>query len=91
MPDNEWLVSDASCKGCQYYGYLNQYRTKENHCCLYTYFTGKARKNPPGRCEVKVLGKRLRGKNSTTGCVVHRRKPDKTLPSEPYKRENVKF
>ena len=91
MPGDEWLVSEASCKGCIYYGALSQYKTASNRCCLYTYFTGKVRENPPRRCEVKVLGKRLNGSRSTTGCVVPRKEPYKTLYSEPYRRENDKF
>ena len=73
MTKEEWLVSDKYCKGCKYYGWLSPsgYRTR---CCDYTYYTGEIRQNPPKTCEVKAKGRRPRGFQSTTGCVVRRRK-----------------
>lgn len=58
--DNIWIVSDEHCKGCQYYGYLSNSGHGGVRCCDYTFLTDKVRKQPPYRCEVKVIGRKLR-------------------------------
>lgn len=70
----DWLVNDKYCKGCKWYGYLSFSGIHGTRCCDYTYLTGLIRHNPPKKCEVKQIGKRPRGNQSTTGCVVRRRK-----------------
>ena len=75
MTKEDWLVSNKTCKGCMYYGYLATYCDR---CCDYTYLTGKVRHNPPSSCEVKEIGKRPRKHLSTSGCVVHRKNAHNT-------------
>ena len=58
--EGEWLVSDASCRGCKYYGNLSK-SGSGTKCCDYTYYTGKVRRNKPKKCEVKVKGARPKG------------------------------
>ena len=55
MTKNPWLVSDAACKGCRYYGRLGG--DSGPMACHYTYYTGRLRKNPPAKCEVKRPGR----------------------------------
>ena len=55
MTKNPWLVSDAACKGCRYYGYIGG--GTGPRMCDYTCRTGRLRKNPPDKCEVKRLGR----------------------------------
>lgn len=72
--EEDWLVKDQYCKGCKWYGFLSSSNSAGVRCCDYTYLTGRIRHNPPKTCEVKERGKRPRGNQSTTGCVVRRRK-----------------
>lgn len=60
MERNEWLVSNATCKGCKYYGTIGG---GYGRCCNYTLQTGNVRKNPPAQCEVKET-KNKRSKRS---------------------------
>lgn len=55
--EKEWLVSDATCKGCQYYGWLSA--SAQIRACMYTCYTGKIRTDKPKDCTVKRRGKLL--------------------------------
>lgn len=55
----EWLVSDKTCKGCKYYGFMTP-GNRGVRCCDYTFITGRIRRNKPAACEVKVLRKGLK-------------------------------
>ena len=72
--DNLWIAQDKYCKGCLYYGHLSSHAG--TRCCDYTYRTGKIRKNPPCRCEVKKISKKPRVFNSTTGLILPKPKND---------------
>lgn len=63
--DKEWLVSDAACKGCRYYGYIGIDGGTGGRCCDYTLYIGKLRDNPPSACKVKVEGRDKRKKGWT--------------------------
>lgn len=53
--ENEWLVSNKTCKGCMHYGMLSW--SSKTRACLYTCNTGKIRTDKPKDCTVKKLGK----------------------------------
>ena len=55
--EKEWLVSNATCRGCKYYGMLSW--SSHEKWCMYTYHTGKIRTDKPKDCTVKEIGKRL--------------------------------
>ncbi len=65
----EWLVSDQTCKGCKYYGYISPGHKAAGRCCDYNYITGRFRENKPSECEVKVLGRRPSMSRNTTGII----------------------
>ncbi len=56
--DKAWIVSDKTCRGCQYFGYLSG--TGGTKACNYTLLTGRVRHEPCATCEVKTTGRRLR-------------------------------
>lgn len=55
--EKDWLVSDKTCKGCKYYGYLSPHQHSGMRCCNYTYYTGKVRTDMPKACTVKTKGR----------------------------------
>lgn len=56
-----FIVSDQTCKGCYYYGYLSGVACKD---CEYTCITGKLRPagETPANCSVKLVRRRLHRK-----------------------------
>lgn len=53
--EKEWLVSDKTCKGCRYYGWLSE--SSKTRACLLTCYTGEIRKEKPKDCKHKKLGR----------------------------------
>jgi len=70
--EEEWLVSDKTCKGCKYYGYLS-HTGRGTRCCDYTYYTGRIREDMPRDCTVKKRGKSPALYRGTTG-IIERKK-----------------
>ena len=56
--DKTWIVSDKTCRGCKYFGYLNG--STGLKACNYTWLTGRIRHEPCATCEVKTTGRRAR-------------------------------
>lgn len=53
--EKEWLVSDKTCKGCKYYGYLSvSGRVK---ACLYSVYEKGVRTEKPKDCKHKKMGR----------------------------------
>lgn len=53
--EEDWLVSNKTCKGCMYYGYLSR-SGRGIRCCDYTNVTGRIRQEMPKDCKVKKIG-----------------------------------
>lgn len=53
--DKEWLVSDKTCKGCRYYGYLSA--SGRVRACLYSVYEKGVRTEKPKDCTRKKTGR----------------------------------
>lgn len=71
--EEDWLVSDKTCKGCMYYGYLSR-SGRGNRCCDYTYITGRIRKDRPKDCTVKKKGRFDTSYCVQTGAIMRQEK-----------------
>lgn len=47
--EKDWLVSDDTCLGCVYYGWI--YTGSVIRCCDYTYYTGVVKQCKPFSCD----------------------------------------
>ena len=71
--EEDWLVSDETCKGCIYYGYLSR-SGRGNRCCDYTYITERIRPGIPKDCTVKMKGRWDVSYNVKAGTIMRQEK-----------------
>ena len=63
----QWLVSDKTCAGCKYYGWLGSMSKRGVRMCEYTWLTGRMKEEPCATCDVKVIGKRRTAMDAARG------------------------
>lgn len=70
--EEEWLVSDKTCKGCMYYAFFSH--SGRIRCCDYTFQTGRIRHEKPKDCTVKKIGELETSYCTKTGAIMRKEK-----------------